>query len=328
VVLTAALYARFSSDLQRATSIEDQVRVCREAALRFECLISDTHIYTDKELSGATGQRPAYQRLLAAARARAFDAIVVESQDRLWRNQGEMHNALERFAFWGIRVFSVVTGTDLTDRTGRLVASVMGWKDEAFLADLRDKVRRGMLGQVHRGLSIGGRAYGYRSEAVRDELGREAGRRRVVDSVEADVICHIFRLYGEGLTPRAIAHRLNKDHVPPPRTTRRLQGWTPNTISGSAKKALGILNNPLYAGRFVWKRSRKVRDPDTGKRVMRVRPPAEWVWIEAPELRYCPAGVVGRRAGPDRTAALDGEPGHAWRPSEVPAVRPARVRHV
>ncbi len=120
--------------------------------------------YTDEELSGATGHRPAYQRLLTAARTRAFDAVLVESQDRLWRNQGEMHHALERLAFWGVRVFSVATGTDLIDRTGRLAASVMGWKDEAFLADLRDKVRRGMLGQVHCGLSIGGRAYGYRSK--------------------------------------------------------------------------------------------------------------------------------------------------------------------
>jgi site-specific DNA recombinase len=153
------------------------------------------------------------------------------------------------------------------------------------LADLRDKVRRGMLGQVHRGLSIGGRAYGYRSEPVTDEMGREVGRRRVVDPVEAEVVRRIFRLYRQGLTPRTIAHRLNKDQVPPPRTTRRLQGWTPNTISGSANKALGILHNPLYAGRFVWNRSRKVRDPDTGKRIMRVRPPAEWVWTEAPELR-------------------------------------------
>ncbi len=69
-----------------------------------------------------------------------------------------MHYALERLAFWGVRVFSVATGGDLTDRTGRLVASVMGWKDEAFLAYLRDKTRRGMAGQVRRGLSAGGRA--------------------------------------------------------------------------------------------------------------------------------------------------------------------------
>lgn len=45
------------------------------------------------------------------------------------------------------------------------------------------------------------------------------------------------------------------------------------------------MNNPLYVGRFVWNRSRKVRDPDTGKRTMRLRPQAEWLWTDAPELR-------------------------------------------
>ncbi len=137
-MLKAAVYARFSSDLQRATSIDDQIRVCSAASSRFGCVVLDAHVYRDEELSGTTGHRPGYQALLLAAKDRRFDAILVESQDRLWRNQGEMHQALERLAFWNVRVFSVGTSSDLTDRTGRLVASVMGWKDEAFLADLRD----------------------------------------------------------------------------------------------------------------------------------------------------------------------------------------------
>jgi hypothetical protein len=62
-------------------------------------------------------------------------------------------------------------------------------------------------------------------------------------------------------------------------------GWRWTTINGSPKKAIGILNNPLYVGRLVWNRSRKVRDPDTGKRLMRMRPPEEWVMTEMPALR-------------------------------------------
>jgi site-specific DNA recombinase len=81
--------------------------------------------------------------------------------------------------------------------------------------------------------------------------------------------------------------------VPPPRTVRgrRLLGWTWTTINGSPKKAIGILNNPLYEGRAIWNRSQKVRDPDTGKRVMRIRPEEEWVWTDAPELRIIPEAL-------------------------------------
>jgi DNA invertase Pin-like site-specific DNA recombinase len=57
-MLRAAVYARFSSDLQRTTSIEDQIRVCQAAAPRFDCVVLDAHVYRDEELSGATGNRP------------------------------------------------------------------------------------------------------------------------------------------------------------------------------------------------------------------------------------------------------------------------------
>lgn len=286
-MLTAAIYARHSSELQRATSIEDQVRLCREAALRFECAVPDGLVYVDAEISGAVGQRPGYQALLAAARNRRMDVILVEAQDRLWRNQGEMHSTLARLRYWGVRVVAVSTGTDLTDRTGAILATVVGLKDEMFLQDLRDKTRRGMIGQVRRGLSAGGRAYGHRSEPVLDEAGQVVGFRRVVDSAEAAVVRRIFGLYDASYGPHAIARLLNTERVPPPRLRRggRLMGWTWTTINGIPSRATGILSNPLYVGRLAWNRSRKVRDPDTGKRTMRLRPPAEWLWSEAPELR-------------------------------------------
>ena len=128
------------------------------------------------------------------------------------------------------------------------------------------------------------------------------GYKRVIEPTEAAVVRRIFELYNQGMTPKAIAHKLNAEHVQPPRKVRgrRLLGWTWTTINGSPKKAIGILNNPLYAGRAVWNRSQKVRDPDTGKRVMRVRPPEEWISTDAPELRIIPEAlweaVQARRA--------------------------------
>lgn len=201
--------------------------------------------------------------------------------------------ALDRLRFRGVRVIVANTGADITDRTGRLVASVMGWKDEAFLADLADKTRRGMRGQIERGMTVGGRAYGYCTESVTDSSGTEIGRRRVINPAEAEVVRNIYRLYANGLTPRAIAHRLNAEHVAPPRGPRnRVTGsWTPATIIGPANRTLGVLRNPMYHGKVAWNRSRKIYDPDTGRRIMRVRPAAEWVWTDVPELRIVPEDV-------------------------------------
>jgi hypothetical protein len=119
-----------------------------------------------------------------------------------------MHQALKRLRFWDIRVFSVSTGTELTTRTGKLMASVLAWKDKTFLDDLIDKTRRGMLGQVRRGFSAGGRAYGYRSEPVLDEHHQVIGARRVIDPEQSAVVIRIFELYVAGYGPKTIVHIL------------------------------------------------------------------------------------------------------------------------
>lgn len=243
-MLRAAIYARYSSALQRPSSIDDQVQLCRQHAGRFECTVDDGHVYTDVEISGSDERRDGYQRLLAAARASAFDAIVVEGQDRLWRNQAEMHAALRRLQFWGIKVFSVATGADLTDKAGKLIAAtVMGWKDEAYLDDLRDKTRRGLGGQVRRGFTAGGRTYGYRTEPVTDATRVDAsgqpataGYRKVIVEENAEAVRRIFAEFASGRSPKAIAYDLNRDHVPPPRK-RRTQGWTWTALLATASWA-------------------------------------------------------------------------------------------
>ena len=296
-MLRAAVYARYSSALQQPSSIEDQVTLCRQQASRFSCTVLEEHVYADREVSGSEERREGYQRLLAAARDRAFEAIIVEGQDRLWRNQAEMHAALEKLRFWGIKVFSLATGTDLTDRAGRLIATVMGWKDEAYLEDLRDKTRRGLSGQVRRGFSAGGRTYGYRTEPVEDRARADAhgqpmtvGYRKLIVEEEANVVRRIFEEFASGRSPKAMAHDLNRDRVPPPRI-RLAKGWTWTAIVGNRHLGTGILNNSIYTGQVVWNRFRWDKNPETGKRVPRLRPRDDWVVREHPELRIVPQGL-------------------------------------
>ncbi len=107
---------------------------------------------------------------------------------------------------------------------------------------------------------------------------------------------------------KAIARLLNRERVAPPRMPRGRvsRGWAATTIAGASKKTLGILHNPIYVGRLVWNRSQKVRNPDTGKRVMRSRPQEEWVTVDAPELRIIPPELweaVQRRSEERRLVA-------------------------
>ena len=86
MTLRAALYARYSSDQQRAASIEDQFRVCRERAAREDWKVAGE--YEDSAVSGASMVlRPGVQALLEDARRGMFEIVVAEALDRVERRQ-------------------------------------------------------------------------------------------------------------------------------------------------------------------------------------------------------------------------------------------------
>jgi len=291
-VKPTAIYARYSSSLQRETSIEDQVALCRSAAARFGCVVAEEHVYVDQEISGSESRRDGYQRLLAAARQKAFEAILVEDQSRLWRDIEEAARALKRLRFLGISVFSVASGTNLADeKTGSLISIVTAWKDATYLSDLADRTRRGLAGQARRGFVAGGRSYGYTSEAVVDPdhvdvhgQPRLLGYRRLVDPEQAKVVLRIHSCFADGWSPKRIVLQLNPERISPPRGT----SWTWTTIYGNPKLGTGILNNPLYIGDIVWNKFRWERNPETGKRVPRLRPRDEWIVQHDESLRIVP----------------------------------------
>jgi len=64
---TVAIYARYSTDLQKEASIEDQIRLCQERAEREGWTVYQS--YTDHGQSGATLLRPGVQMLLSDAQS-------------------------------------------------------------------------------------------------------------------------------------------------------------------------------------------------------------------------------------------------------------------
>jgi site-specific DNA recombinase len=55
-----------------------------------------------------------------------------------------------------------------------------------------------------------------------------------------------------------------------------------------------MLHNERYRGLAIWNRTRKVRDPKTGRRVQRLRPQSEWTAVDSPHLRII-SDVVWQR---------------------------------
>jgi site-specific DNA recombinase len=276
--LRCAIYARFSSDRQSPTSIDDQIRKCREHAAREKWEVLEGHIYVDEAISGASTVREGLQRLLTAASqsTRQFDCILIDDSSRLTRRLADALNLYERLEFAGVRVVAVSQGVDTDSPQAELLIGVHGLIDAVYWRELGQKTHRGMQGLALRGLHTGGRCFGYTS--VKAENG---SARLTINEVEAEVVRRIFRLCGEsGYSLKRIAHTLNGEGVlsPLPQKGRLSRSWCTSSVRH-------ILLNRKYAGRIVWGTKRKVRSPGTGKRVYRRRPESEWTTMEAEHLR-------------------------------------------
>ena len=269
--MKVALYARYSSDQQRAASIDDQLRVCREHCSRQGWTVARE--FNDAAISGSSLLRPGLQALIEAALDGAVDVVLAESLDRFSRDQEDTAGLYKRLTFAGVRLATVSEGD-----IGPLHVGLRGTMNALYLQDLAHKTRRGLRGRVEAGKSGGGVSYGYR--VVKALEGQPRGNREI-DDEQAAIVRRIFAEYIAGRSPKAIAKSLNADGVAGPTGA----AWSPSTINGNHARGTGILNNELYAGRLVWNRLRFVKDPATGKRVSRLNPIADWISVDVPQLR-------------------------------------------
>lgn len=273
----ALLYARYSTDKQRETSIDDQLRSARSRAAHEGWIIVGQR--SDEGISGTVpvAYRPGGKAMLADALAKRFDILVVEGLDRLSREIGEAETITKRLEHRGIRIVGTADGYDSDARGRKVMRIARGLVNELYLDDLREKTHRGLAGQFDRGFHVGGLTYGYKSQAAAD--GR--GQLLVVDEEQARVVRWVFQQFADGYSTKRIVHLLNERGM----KSARGGTWAVSAVQGSSEKGLGLLNNELYLGRQVWNRRQWLKDPETGKRRYVDRPRDEWQVREVPELR-------------------------------------------
>ena len=163
--MKCAIYARYSSDLQKDTSIEDQIRNCRKFAEQKQWLIVKEHVYVDEAVSGSslTG-RVQLSRLVKAATSRAcpFNYIIIDDTSRLSRDRIDQANIIEEFHTAGVYLYFVSQNIDTADeQSNDVVLPIHGIVDSLYLKELGKKTHRGMEGRFVNGYNAGGRTYGY-----------------------------------------------------------------------------------------------------------------------------------------------------------------------
>lgn len=176
--MVTAIYGRIST---RSQDVSTQLEDLREYARRRGWVIAEE--YLDIAESGARASRPALDRLMADARRRRFDTVLVWRFDRFARSTRQLILALEEFRKLGIEFVSYMEHIDTGSPLGEAMFTIIG----AFAQFERNV----LIERVQAGLR--------KARAEGKQLGRP---RAVVNRLK------IGALQAEGLSYREIGRRL------------------------------------------------------------------------------------------------------------------------
>lgn len=176
--MQAAIYARVSTKDQ---SCELQLRDLRAYCNARGFTISREYI--DVGQSGVSSSRPALDQLMADARKRRLDAVIVWRFDRFARSTSHLLAALEEFRSLDVQFISYQENIDTTSPLGQALFTIVSAVAQLERDLIRERVSAGLRN----------------ARANGKQLGRP---RRVVDGDE------VLRLRSEGASVRQISRTL------------------------------------------------------------------------------------------------------------------------
>jgi DNA invertase Pin-like site-specific DNA recombinase len=284
------IYTRYSSDLQRPSSSEDQIHECRDAAELKGWTVQDKYIRSDEAKTGQLllGRHGLDDLMKLAQRSpRLFDGIVMDDTSRFGRNLSDTLKLTDTLKYAGVFLYFVNRQLDSRDPNFRTLYIQYGLQDEQASLVAGQKTHRGQRGCVLKGYMGSGRAYAYQNVPILSTTRKWQHGRPAIDGVEgkvnpeeAAVVVRIFDMYARGLGHRAIARALNEEGVPSP-----LQGKSLKRRVWTADNVKGILKNEKYRGVNVWNKTQIVRNPNTQRKEQHPRPESEWERVEVPLWR-------------------------------------------
>lgn len=222
---TTGAYGRHSGgNGQRDTSIEDQLRRCRQVADREGLTINPALVFTDLAITGKAeglAKRTQYRQLMDAIEARECSVVIADEISRLTRHVREGGRLMDLVDETGVR-FLTNDGID-THREGwrplwmvKLMAATMEVESTG------SRTTRGMIGQLERGYQIAQAPYGYRASPQVTETGKVLGTKWSIYEPEAQMVRRIYAMRHQGLSCPEIAATFQREGVVPPGHSRKL----------------------------------------------------------------------------------------------------------
>jgi site-specific DNA recombinase len=200
-------------------------------------------MYDDGGFSGATMDRPAFQRLLSDVSAGQIDVVVVYKVDRLTRSLSDFAKIVDIFDRHAVSFVSVTQQFNTTSSMGRLTLNILlsfaQFEREVTGERIRDKI----AASKKKGMWMGGLpSLGY---DVKD-------RKLIVNNTEAETVRHIFRCYTELKSVRELKEDLDGAGI-----VSKVRTASDGSRYGGQPIARGalylMLQNRIYRGEIVHK---------------------------------------------------------------------------
>jgi putative DNA-invertase from lambdoid prophage Rac len=147
--LRVGLYARVSTHDQQTLPL--QIRTMREYAAKRNWTI----VTQIKEVGSGASQRELRQTLLASARRREIDVVLVWRLDRWGRSVADLVSTLQELQHLGVGFVSLTEALDLTTPAGRAMAGLLAVFAEFEREILRERVRAGLDHARQQGKRLG-----------------------------------------------------------------------------------------------------------------------------------------------------------------------------
>ena len=283
------IYCRLSNDDERdgeSVSIENQKlllqRYVRERGW------NEVDIYIDDGYSGTNFQRPGVQRLIADAKAKRINVILVKDLSRFGRNYIEFGQYTDYlFPSIGCRFIALNNGIDTQSNDGSTdVMCFLNLFNEFYSRDTSKKVKAVKKACAENGKFMGTYpAFGYmRDPADKHHL--------VIDQETAPTVRRIFAMRASGMTFRKIALSLNDEGIPSPGVLyyrrkgqadprRANHMWADQTVKN-------ILRNEVYIGNMVQGKSGTL---SYKSRKLVAKSKDEWIRVEGTHEAIIPRDV-------------------------------------
>ncbi len=277
--------AKSSADADTAAEESNSITGQREllrAYLKTHPDLREYSVRADDGWSGSSFDRPEFQRMMEDVKAGKTDCIIVKDLSRFGRNYLGAGEYIEKiFPFLGVRFIAVNDNYD--SENGRsssddLIIPFKNLINEAYCRDISVKIRSQLDIKRRSGQFIGAFAvYGY----LRDPADKH---KLVVDEYAADIVRDIFKWKLDGVSPQAIAGKLNNAGILSPMEYKRSLGMkfsTPFKTNAravwSAGSVIRVLKNPVYLG-VLTQGKETTLSYKVHKRID--RPEDEWITIQ------------------------------------------------